>query len=82
MNHLFDQIRDRMPEPAKPFMDVAGRGILSYGDMLADTARLANALVEAGVEPGDRVAVQVAKSPEAMSRWTASFSCASETGWP
>ncbi|MCB1488505.1 MAG: AMP-binding protein, partial [Bauldia sp.] len=55
-----------MPEPAKPFMDVFGRGVLSYGDMLADTARLANALVEAGVEPGDRVAAQVAKSPEAI----------------
>ena len=66
MNHLFDQIRDRMPEPAKPFMDVFGRGVLSYGDMLADTARLANALVEAGVEPGDRVAARVAKSPEAI----------------
>ena len=35
---------------------------LTYGDLERETARFANALVAAGVGPGDRVAVQVEKS--------------------
>ncbi|PMR72858.1 malonate--CoA ligase [Billgrantia endophytica] len=38
----------------------------SYADTLAASARLAGALVELGVAPGNRVAVQVDKSPEAI----------------
>jgi malonyl-CoA/methylmalonyl-CoA synthetase len=38
----------------------------SYADALAMSARLAGALVSLGVQPGDRVAVQVDKSPEAI----------------
>lgn len=66
MNHLFDQLRARMPQPDRPFMETQARGTLSYADMLAGCARLAHALTEAGVVPGDRVAVQVEKSPEAI----------------
>ena len=36
-------------------------------DFLRMVARMANALQSAGVQPGDRVAVQVAKSPEALA---------------
>ncbi|MFX5005230.1 AMP-binding protein, partial [Acinetobacter baumannii] len=39
---------------------------LSYGDLLARSARMANLLVQSGVRPGDRVAVQVEKSPDAI----------------
>jgi malonyl-CoA/methylmalonyl-CoA synthetase len=39
---------------------------LSYGDVSAQTGRLANALLELGVQRGDRVAVQVDKSAEAV----------------
>jgi malonyl-CoA/methylmalonyl-CoA synthetase len=39
----------------------------SYGDMLRETAKVANALVEAGVYPGDRVAAQVDKSASAIA---------------
>ncbi len=38
----------------------------SHADALAASARLAGALAALGVAPGDRVAVQVDKSPEAM----------------
>ncbi|MGQ4879348.1 malonate--CoA ligase [Billgrantia sp. LNSP4103-1] len=38
----------------------------AYRDALGASARLAGALIEAGVAPGDRVAVQVDKSPEAI----------------
>ncbi|MGH6924578.1 MAG: malonate--CoA ligase [Propylenella sp.] len=38
----------------------------SYGDVERTSARYAAALAASGVEPGDRVAVQVEKSPEAL----------------
>ncbi|GGX88630.1 malonyl-CoA synthase [Litchfieldella qijiaojingensis] len=42
-----------------------GRGY-TYAEALAASARLGGALVALGVKPGDRVAVQVDKSPEAI----------------
>ncbi len=44
---------------------------LTYADMRALTARYANALVGCGVAPGDRVAVQIEKSPEAYCLYLA-----------
>ncbi|QEL23095.1 malonyl-CoA synthase [Bosea sp. F3-2] len=65
-NHLFDLIRSRMPAPDAPFAALDDGRRFSYGDMLAVSARFANALVGLGVKPGDRVAVQVEKSFEAL----------------
>ena len=39
---------------------------LSYAQVLGDSARLAHALRASGIVPGDRVAVQVDKTPEAL----------------
>ncbi|AZO17257.1 malonyl-CoA synthase [Mesorhizobium sp. M2A.F.Ca.ET.043.05.1.1] len=64
-NHLFDAFRSRMPAPDRLLMETDDGRSISYGDMLAKSAQLAHALAQAGVEPGDRVAVQVEKSPEA-----------------
>ncbi|MFZ5692053.1 MAG: malonate--CoA ligase [Pseudomonadota bacterium] len=61
--NLFETIRSRIA-PARTFIIKADGTTLSYGDMLDRTAQIANALVLAGVEPGDRVAVQVEKSVE------------------
>jgi malonyl-CoA/methylmalonyl-CoA synthetase len=65
-NALFDAIRARMPSPERRLMETDAGDTITYGDMLARSARLAGALVELGVRPGDRVAVQVEKSPEAV----------------
>ncbi|TPN02981.1 malonyl-CoA synthase [Mesorhizobium sp. B2-1-5] len=65
-NHLFDIFRSRMPKPGRLLMRTDDGRVLTYGDMLARSAQLAHALLQLGVEPGDRVAVQVEKSPEAM----------------
>jgi hypothetical protein len=63
---LFTLIAARIPDPAKPFL-IAGDGTaVTYGEMLALSARLAGLLVRLGVAPDDRVAVQVDKSPEAL----------------
>ena len=65
-NHLFGHVRSAMPEATKTLLDVPGGGEFSYGDMIAWSACLANVLTGLGVEPGDRVAVQVEKSPLAI----------------
>lgn len=65
-NHLFDLIRARVPDPAKTLIETADGRITRYGDALELSGRLANLLVAEGVSPGDRVAVQVEKSVEAI----------------
>lgn len=65
-NHLFDLIRSRMPGPDAPFALIDDGRRYSYQDVLDVSARFANALVSLGVKPGDRVAVQVEKSIEAL----------------
>ncbi|MCC0053415.1 MAG: malonyl-CoA synthase [Rhodobiaceae bacterium] len=67
-NHLFDLIRARMPaEPDKAmFCELTDGRTYRYQDVLDVSGRFANALVSLGVKPGDRVAVQVPKSIEAV----------------
>ncbi|TRC95826.1 malonyl-CoA synthase [Mesorhizobium sp. WSM4303] len=65
-NHLFDAFRDRMPAPGRALMETDDGRSIRYGDMLSGSAQLAQALKHLGVEPGDRVAVQVEKSPECI----------------
>ncbi|WP_334174972.1 malonyl-CoA synthase [Pseudoxanthobacter sp.] len=65
-NHLVSLIRERMPGPGKIFIDPVGGRRLTYGDLIGLSGRMANALVSYGVRPGDRVAVQVEKSVEAI----------------
>ncbi|MBN9219034.1 MAG: malonyl-CoA synthase [Mesorhizobium sp.] len=65
-NHLFDAFRSSMPAPGRLLMETDDGRSLTYGDMLARSAQLAHALLQLDIEPGDRVAVQVEKSPEAV----------------
>lgn len=65
-NHLFDLVRARIPAPGAPFALLDDGRLYTYADMVEASARFANALVELGVKPGDRVAVQVEKSIEAL----------------
>ena len=65
-NHLLDLIRASAGNPAKTFIERDDGRTVSYGDVFTGSARLAHVLVAAGVAPGDRVAVQVEKSAEAI----------------
>jgi malonyl-CoA/methylmalonyl-CoA synthetase len=65
-NHLFQQIADRAPRRDALFIERDDGRALSYGDLFDGSARIANALRALGVAPGDRVAVQVEKSAEAI----------------
>lgn len=69
-NHLFDAIRHAARPDAVFILTADGRA-RTYGDMLALSGRIASALDALGVRPGDRVAVQVEKSPEALMLYLA-----------
>ena len=59
--------------PDRPFLAAADGRQWSYGDVLAAAGRYANALRACGVKPGDRVAVQAEKSPEALILYLATL---------
>jgi malonyl-CoA/methylmalonyl-CoA synthetase len=65
-NHLYDLLRSRTSDKAKLFAELTDGRHYTYGDVDDVSARFANALVDLGVQPGDRVAVQVEKSIEAI----------------
>lgn len=75
MSHnLFETFARRMHERGDAdFITTREGRDYSYSDALAMSARLAGALVELGVAPGDRVAVQVDKSPEAILLYLATL---------
>jgi malonyl-CoA/methylmalonyl-CoA synthetase len=55
----------------KIFLETPDGSTFTYRRFFALTARLAHALRACGVEPGDRVAVQTDKSPEALALYVA-----------
>ena len=65
-NHLYDLLRSGAKDPEKTFAELIDGRWYRYRDVDDVSARFANALVDLGVEPGDRVAVQVEKSIEAI----------------
>ncbi len=72
-DNIYDLIRGRAPRLEKIALDCADGPPLSYGDLFARAGRAANALVKLGVEPGDRVAVQIDKSPDMIALALACF---------
>ena len=64
--NLFSRLAARVTDPTRVAIETKTGAAVTYGDLIAATARLANVLVARGVKPGDRVAVQVEKSVEAL----------------
>jgi len=62
--NLFSRLFDRLDDPDRLAIETADGERITYGDLIARAGRFANVLVERGVKPGDRVAVQVEKSVE------------------
>ena len=69
--HLFHGLLGRVADHDKTFLESPDGRTLAYGALLRGTARFAHALVEHGLRPGDRLAVQVEKSPEAIMLYLA-----------
>src|SRR5690349_9111862 len=65
--NLYELFRSRFPaDPEAVALEVVGGRLHTFRDLDAATARIAHLLVARGVRPGDRVAVQVDKSREAL----------------
>ncbi|MBU0726734.1 MAG: malonyl-CoA synthase [Alphaproteobacteria bacterium] len=66
-DNLYDLFASRFPaDPDDLFIETDSGARYSYADLDAWSAHFAHLLVDLGVTPGDRVAVQVDKSPEAI----------------
>lgn len=65
--NLYEILNSRFPgNPDAPCLILPGGGEVSYGKLHQESARYAGLLVSLGVQPGDRVAVQVRKTPQAL----------------
>ncbi|AYG58933.1 malonate--CoA ligase [Rhizobium jaguaris] len=73
-NHLFDAIRDAARDDSV-FIELTDGRTWTYREVLSFSARLAGAIASLGVQPGDRVAVQVEKSAEALVLYLACVRC-------
>ena len=70
-NPLFDRLYKKHADKTVPFLHLADGRIVTYADFLAQAARFAHVLTQNGMQPGDRLAVQIHKSPEALALYAA-----------
>jgi malonyl-CoA/methylmalonyl-CoA synthetase len=70
-NPLFDKLFAPHIGSAAPFLFLPNGKRISYGDFLTKAAQFANVIRAAGLEAGDRMAVQIDKSPEALAVYAA-----------
>ncbi len=70
-NPLFDALFAPLAENPNAVLGLPDGREIRGPALLALIARMAHAFRAQGVEPGDRVAVQVAKSPEALASYAA-----------
>ncbi|WP_418594560.1 malonate--CoA ligase [Ponticoccus sp. (in: a-proteobacteria)] len=71
MNPLYDSLFGAHAGRDAPFLHLPEGGTLSYAGFLAKAAQIAHVLDAQGLEPGDRLAAQVEKSPEALALYAA-----------
>lgn len=71
VNVLYDSLFAAHSDNHKDFLRQPGQPSRSYSDFIVQAAQMANALSELGLKPGDRVAVQVNKSCEALALYAA-----------
>jgi malonyl-CoA/methylmalonyl-CoA synthetase len=60
--NLFSRLFDGLDDPNRLAIETQDGGHITYGDLIARTGQVANALAARGVKPGDRVAAQTEKS--------------------
>ncbi len=74
-NHLFDAIRASAKSGDAIFIETIDGRRWTYGDALRLSGQIASAIDVLGIRPGDRVAVQVDKSPLALMLYLACVRC-------
>ncbi|MDZ7824213.1 MAG: malonyl-CoA synthase [Ahrensia sp.] len=70
-NPLYDTLFGRHAGSRAPFIHLADGQTFTYDEFLRLASRYAQAFVAAGLCPGDRLAAQVEKSPEALAVYAA-----------
>ena len=66
-DNLYALLAARFPQnPDAPCLILPDGRRVSYGELESRSAQYGNMLIQAGLKPGDRVAAQVEKSPEAL----------------
>ena len=73
VNHLFDGLLAGRESDSRTLLTLPNRPSWSYTGLVELSGRLANLLLEQKVQPGDRVAVQVQKSVEAIALYLATI---------
>lgn len=72
--NLYSLLASRFPDdPAASCMILPDGRVWTYGDVDRASGRIANLLAGLGLKPGDRVAVQVEKTPEALVLYLATL---------
>ncbi len=72
-NHTFDALIGRPDVADRPFLHLEDGTTLSHGAFADRTACLQAVLEGSGLNPGDRIAVQVAKQPDALTLYAAAL---------
>ena len=70
-NPLYDTLFGRYAGKNTPFLRLADNSIISHNDFLSMAARYAHVFLNSGIQPGDRLAVQIEKSPRALAIYAA-----------
>jgi len=72
--NLYSLLASHFPQdPAAPCMILPDGRVWSYGDIERASSRMAKLITALGLEPGDRVAAQVEKTPEALLLYLAAI---------
>ncbi|SDD44617.1 malonate--CoA ligase [Ruegeria marina] len=70
-NPLYDRLFGTYAGKQTPFLHLSDGQTITHAQFLEQAAQMANAIVDLGLKPGDRVAAQVEKSPEALALYAA-----------
>ncbi|MCZ4268772.1 malonyl-CoA synthase [Rhodobacteraceae bacterium G21628-S1] len=70
-NPLYDRLFGAHSGKTTPFLHLPDGRVLTHQDFLERIAQIAHVLTQTGLTPGDRVAAQVEKSPEALALYGA-----------
>ncbi|WP_425039758.1 malonate--CoA ligase [Primorskyibacter sp. S187A] len=70
-NPLFDTLFGVHAGKETPFLHLYDGTVITHAGFIAMAARMAHVLTDAGLAPGDRLAAQVQKSPEALALYAA-----------
>ncbi|KMW57764.1 Acetoacetyl-CoA synthetase [Candidatus Rhodobacter oscarellae] len=70
-NPLYDALFGAHAGKDTVFLHLPDGGTLTHGAFVAMAAQFAHVIADAGLEPGDRLAVQIEKSPQALAVYAA-----------